>query len=296
MHSKGDSMMRNLYLPAVIAISLGVAGCGAPATNINISNANMNTNMNSNMNANANFNTNTNTNSVSSVISGPEADEYQATVTMRIETIGSDKKTTLPPITAQVARSGSDRRMVFTMPAGGRVIYLDKSGTNYVVLPERNQYAEIDEESTGFEVRQMLMPEEIVERVKAAEGVRLVGEEKFNGRDATRYSYGAVADTQTQAGQVATESFLIVDKATGLPLRSEIVSQSQSGGNVQGYSGIRVITEMSDIQTTTTPADFAEPTNLQKIESQQIRAQVDALFTAAAGMIMQALNQGQQQR
>lgn len=291
--------MRNLFLCGLLASSIGFAGCGAPATNTTLSNANVNSNMNSNMNtnananANANFNTNTNSNSVSSVITETEANEYQATVTMRVETIGGDKKTTLPPLIANVARSGSDRRMVFTMPAGGRVVYLDKAGTNYLILPERNEYAELDQESTGFQVRQMLMPEEIVEKVKGIEGVRRVGEEKYNGRDAVRYAYGAVSDTQTQAGEVATESFLLVDKETGLPLRSEIVSQSQSGANVQGYNGVRIITEMSDIQTTTTPADFNEPTDLKKIESQQVRAQIDLLFNAAAGMIMQALNQQQ---
>lgn len=288
--------MRDLFLLTFFAISLGVAGCGVPASNSNVSNLNMNSNMNSNMNMNANMNSNANSNSAvsSSIIVAPEPTEYQATITLKLEAIGSEQKTALPPLSAQVARSGSDRRMVFTMPAGGRVVYLDKAGTNYMVLPDKKQYAEINQESTGFTVRQMLMPEQIVERVKAMEGVRLVGEEKYNGRDAVRYAYGAVSDTQTQAGQVATESFLIVDKETGLPLRSEIVSQSQSGGNVQGYKGVRVVTEMTDIQMTTTPADFNEPTEFQKIESEQIRGQIDMMFSAMAGMLMQALNQGQQ--
>ncbi len=288
--------MKNLFLLTLFAFSLGVAGCGVPVSETNVSNLNMTSNMNSNMNANSNMNSNANSNSTasSSIIAAPEPTEYQATITLKLEALGSEQKTALPPLSAQVARSGSDRRMVFTMPAGGRVVYLDKAGTNYMVLPEKKQYAEINQESTGFNVRQMLMPEQIVERVKAMEGVRLVGEEKYNGRDAIRYAYGAVSDTQTQAGQVATESFLIVDKETGLPLRSEIVSQSQSGGNVQGYKGIRVVTEMTDIQMTTTPADFNEPTEFQKIESEQIRGQIDMMFNAVAGMLMQALNQGQQ--
>ncbi len=286
--------MRNLYLLTLLAFSFGIAGCGVPASNTNFSNTNTNSNMDSHTNANANANTNTNSTVSTSVITATEPNEYQATITLRIEALGTDQKTALPPLTAQVARSGADRRMVFTMPAGGRVVYLDKAGTNYMVLPEKRQYAEVNQESTGFDVRRMLMPEEIVDRVKSAEGVRLVGEEKYNGRDALRYAYGAVMDTQSQAGQVSTESYLIVDKETGLPLRSEIVSQSQSGGNVQGYKGIRVVTEMTDIQMTTTPADFNEPTDLQKIESDQIRGQIDMMFNAAAAMLMQALKQGQQ--
>ena len=288
--------MRRSYSLTLSIISIGLAACGVPPANTNVSNLNLRSNINANTNSNSNFNTNTNANTIAatSVITSTEPNEYQATVTLRLEAIGTDKSTTLPPLSAQVARSGADRRMAFTMPAGGRIVYLDKAGTNYMVLPEKKQYAEINQESTGFDVRRMLMPEEIVERVKATPGVRLVGEEKYNGRDAVRYAYGAVANTQTQAGQVATESFLIVDKASGLPLRSEIVSQSQSGVNVQGYKGLRVITEMTDIQMTTTPADFSEPTDLQKIESEQIRGQVDMMFNALAGMLMQALNQGQQ--
>ncbi len=288
--------MRTFYLLTLSTISIGVAACGVPPANTSVSNVNMRSNVNANSNSNSFSNTNTNMNGMTtaSVITSTEPNEYQATVTLKLEAIGSDKSTALPPLSAQVARSGADRRMVFTMLAGGRVVYLDKAGTNYMILPDKKQYAEINQESTGFDVRRMLMPEQIVEKVKATPGVRLVGDEKYNGRDAIRYAYGAVANTQTQAGQIATESFLIVDKATGLPLRSEIVSESQSGGNVQGYKGLRVITEMTDIQMTTTAADFNEPTDLQKIESEQIRGQVDMMFNALAGMLMQALNQGQQ--
>ncbi len=288
--------MRRPFLVTISIICIGLTACGVPTANTVVSNLNTRANMNANSDSNSNSNTmaNANTSASASIITSTEPNEYQATVTLRLEALGADKSTALPPLSAQVARSGADRRMVFTMPAGGRVIYLDKAGTNYMLLPEKKQYAEIDRESTGFDVRRMLMPEQIVERVKATPGVRLVGDEKYNGRDAVRYAYGAVADTKTQAGQVATESFLIVDKETGLPLRSEIVSQSQSGGNVQGFNGLRVITEMTDIQMKTTPADFMEPTGLQKIESEQIRGQVDMMFNALAGMLMQALNQGQQ--
>ncbi|HVF46874.1 MAG TPA: hypothetical protein VNA17_04845, partial [Pyrinomonadaceae bacterium] len=130
-------------------------------------------------------------------------------------------------------------------------------------------------------------------QVKNVPGLVRVGEEKYNGRDAIKYRYAAVADTQTRAGQVATESFMLVDKETGLPLRSETVSQSQTGGNVQGYGGLRIVTEISDIKTET-PADlFADPTAFQKIESDQVRAQVDMVFNSVAMMLGQLIKQAQ---
>ena len=138
----------------------------------------------------------------------------------------------------------------------------------------------------------MLMPEQIVQQVKSVPGVQRVGEEKYNGRDVIKYRYGSVTETQSQAGQVATESFLYVDKETGLPLHSETVSQSQSGGNVQGYSGAGVITEITDISTTVAPDLFAEPTGMQKVESEQLRAQVNMIFNSIGTMLAQMMNQG----
>ena len=284
---KFQHSVRSIFFLPLIGLLLFAAGCGtAPTVNTNV---NANTALNTNINTNSNANSNANL-----ALTVPEAQEpnqYRATVTMRIEATGDQKRAALPTLSAQVARSGDDRQMVFTMPAGGRVIFLDKAGQNYLVLPERNQYAELDQESLGFQVRRLLMPEQIVEQVASVQGVERVGEEQMNGRTVVKYRYAAVANTQSQAGQVATESFLIVDKETGLPLRSETVSQSQSGGNVQGFQGVRIITEITEIQTEVSPDLFALPTNMQKIESNQVRAQVDALFNTVAGMLMQFMNQ-----
>ncbi len=260
--------------------------------------ANTNVVTNSNVNASnlANSNTNiSNSNSTGTVTvsEAAEPNEYQANVTVKVEALGEQQKMSVPPLNAQVARRGNDRWMEFRMPAGGRVVYLDKAGTNYLILPDMKQYAELNQDSLGFEVRRMMMPGEIVQQVKTVPGVTRVGEEKYNGRDVIKYRYGAVTDTQSQAGQVATESFRYVDKQTGLPLHSETVSRSQTGGNVQGYSGLRIITEITDINTTTSPDMFAEPTGFQKVENEQIRAQVNMIFNAMAQALAQMINQGQ---
>ena len=101
--------------------------------------------------------------------------------------------------------------------------------------------------------------------------------------------------TNPQAGQVTTESFMLVDKETGLPLHSEMMSQAQSGANVQGFSGLRLITEITDITTSPAADLFADPTtsNMKKIEAEQVRAQVDMLFSAAAAFLGQVLKQAQ---
>lgn len=251
-------------------------------TNANVANSFVNTNSNSaatNMNGAA-----------SSMIETREPEQYTAKVALNFEAVGDQRTTALPTIGAVVARSGADRRMEFTLPGTGeKVIYLDKAGTNYVILPNRKQYAELNAQSVGFEVRQLLMPEQIVQQVKKMQGLEMVGEEQQNGRTVTKYRYGGVANTQTQAGQVGTESFLMVDKETGLPLRSETVAQSQTGGNVQGFKGARMITQMSDIQTSADPALFMPPTDYAKVDSEQLKAQMSLIFNVAGQFIGQMM-------
>jgi hypothetical protein len=139
----------------------------------------------------------------------------------------------------------------------------------------------------------LMTPEQIVRRVQTLKGLEKVGEENFNGRDAVKYRYAAVSNTKSEAGQVNSESVLIVDKETSLPLRSETVSEAT--GQVRGVKGLRVVTEMSEIQTTA-PADlFVEPADFQRVPPEQVRAQVNTIFQVAMAFLGQFLqnNTGQ---
>ncbi len=258
-----------------------------PATNSNVAVTNANTNSSNSLANSASTNSNV------SSIETSEPNIYQANVNLTLEAIGETQNAALPAIGAKVARSGADRMMEFTLPTNEKVIYLDKGGVDYLILPNRKQFAELTKESVGFEVRRLLMPEQIVEQVKRLQGVRQVGEETFAGRPAIRYRYAATANTQTQAGKVDTESYLIIDKETGLPLRSETVMQSQTGSNVQGYKGIRLVTEMSGITTSPDAAAFTVPADFKKIDPEQVRAQANLIFNAVAALIGQAMKQVQ---
>jgi hypothetical protein len=211
---------------------------------------------------------------------------------LKLEATGEGNTATLPAISANVARAAADRRMEFNLPNGDKVVYLDKGGETYILLPTRKQYALLDKDSMGFEVRQLMMPGEIVNQVKTVKGVERVGEENVNGRQVVKYRYGAVTNTNTNAGQVNTESFFLIDKETGLPLHSETVSQA-ANGSVQGYKGLRVVTEMSNIQTTAAPELFALPTDYAKIDSAQVKSQVELIFNAVGLLLSNALKSAQ---
>jgi hypothetical protein len=282
--------MKKFYLTGTClsALILAAACNQAPSTTVT-TNTTANTATANTANANSGA-TNANSSTASTAtIEAREPEQYQATVTLKLDTTGAQGQNTmnLPPLTAQVARNGADKRMEFSMPGGEKVVYLDRADKRFLIMPNRKQYAEINRESIGMEVRDIMTPGQLVERARGLRGVEQVGEEQFNGRTAVRYRYGAVTDTKSQAGQVQTESFVLVDKETGLPVRSETVSEAGSTANVQGnqVKGLRLLTEMSNIQTTA-PADlFAEPTDFAKIPPEQVRNQVMGIFQAA-GLIL----------
>lgn len=262
---------------------------GNTATNA-AANVNVNTNANANsMNANsANANA---MNNAGAAIETKEPDQYQATVTLKFEVAGASNIAS-PPIKADVARSGADRRMEFVLPNGDKLIYVDHDGKQFVIAPNKKQYAELTKEALGFEVRKMLTPAQIVEQVKTLKGVERVGEEKVDGRDAIKYRYGSTTNTQTKAGTVATESIVLVDKETTLPLRSSTVAQSQNG-NVQGVQGLSLVTEMSNIQTTADASLFNEPTDYKQVAPEEIKAQINTIFSAAMLLLGQMLKTAQ---
>lgn len=283
--------MQKLFLAIFTTSFLMLVGCQTETANVNTNRVNTNVNLSNSFNGNTNSNTNVSSiNSNSTISETKEPDQYQATVQLKLEATSEKNAASLPAISANVARNAADRRMEFNMPNGDKIVYLDKEGTTYLLLPNRKQYAILDKDSMGFEVRQLMMPEQIVNQVKAVKGVERVGEENVNGRMVIKYRYGAVTNTQTQAGQVQTESFFLIDKETGLPLHSETVSQSQNG-SVQGYQGLRIVTEMSNIKTETTPELFAVPSSdYQKIDSAQVKSQVELIFNAVGLLLKQTLN------
>lgn len=244
------------------------------------------TNTNTSAN-NSTMNVNTsNTSNVSNANEAPtgasidtrEPDQYSATVTLKLEVTGTQNIST-PPLSAEFARNGANRRIAFKLPGGDQVIYLDRADKRYVILPNRKQYAEIDAQSTGFDVPSVMTPAQIINQVKKVSGCENTGEETFGGRTAIKYRCAAAAKTGTQAGEVKTESFIYVDKDTNLPLHSESVVSSS--GNVGGASAVKIVTEMSNIQTTAPANAFDEPTGMSKVDPAQVRSQVEAVLKAA---------------
>jgi hypothetical protein len=274
--------VRPPVLILVLAISIIVfvmSGCGRGTTTVN---ANINTNINSNVNANA-LSSNINA-APPSALAAREPNTYRGVLVFTAETEGGEKTLGIPPLSAEVARNGEDRRVMFKLPDGSDLIYLEHAGTHYGILPARKQYAELTPAATGFQLHKLMTPGQLVAHLDRLQGLQLVGDETVNGRTAVKYRYARTANTQTSAGQVHTESFVYVDKETGLPLRAELFSEAS--GNVQGVKGAKLVAEMRDITTNVDPTLFEVPsTGYTKVSEQQVRAQVDAITNTVAAVL-----------
>ncbi|HKO98909.1 MAG TPA: hypothetical protein VJU86_18050 [Pyrinomonadaceae bacterium] len=247
-------------------------------TNTNVTNVNA-----SPANVNANLST-----TPLSTIAAREPEKYRATLVFSAVTEGGEKTVGIPTISAEVARNGADRRLAFKLPDGSDLIYIEQGGKHLVLAPGRKQYAELTPEATGFQLQRLMTPGQIVSHLERLKGVEKVGEETVNGRLADKYRYANTTNTNTSAGQVNTEAFVFVDKETGLPLKSELYSETT--GNVQGVKGAKVVAEMRDISTTVDDTLFQVPAGLNKVPPEQVRAQIDAITNTVAAVIKALLS------
>jgi len=268
-----------MLLLVISLVVIAASGCTrGPATN-----ANLTTNTNVNVNANATVG-NINSSTAPSTIAAREPDSYRATIVFTAETEGGDKAIGIPTLQAEVAKSGSDRRLSFKLPDGSDLVYVEKAGVQYGIAPARKQYAELTPEATGFQIHKLMTPGQLVAYLDKLKGIEFVGEEPLKGRTALKYRYARTAQTQTSAGEVKTESFIYVDKDTGLPLRAELFSEAS--GDVQGVKGAKVVAEMRDIQTTVDPVLFEiPPAGMNKVPESQVRAQVNAVTNTVAAVL-----------
>ena len=273
------------------ALLLAGAACQqAAVTNVN-DNTGTAGSVNINSNSNANVTTSTITTGSGAVIQAKEPDKYSANVVVSGTATG--QQTAAGQATIRVARNGSDRRYSLDtrLPGVGELIFLDKADKRYLIIPAQKKYAELTAETTGgFDVGRALTPGQLVAYLERQQGVERVGDETLNGRAATKYRVAGRTQTQTTAGQVQGESFIYVDKDTGLPLRIE--GFGQATGNVQGVSGANLVAEMRDIKTEVNPADFEIPQGFAKVTPEEIK-QMTAQLTQAMQLLMSFLNQQQ---
>ena len=274
---------RGVFAAALAAFALAAAGCQQA---VETSNTTANTNGNSTVNingSNANVTTSTVQTNTGQTIEATEPDKYTATMVATLATSGQQQAKGEPQI--KVARNGADRRYSVNVPVLGELVFLDKADKRYVIMHGRKQYAELTQEMTGVNMDQLrsMTPGQLVAFVTKQQGVVKVGEETFNGRSAVKYRATGGTQTQTTAGQVKGETFIYVDKDTGLPLRIE--GFGQSTGNVQGVTGGNLVIETRDLKTDVNAADFEIPQGYKQLTPEEVKQQVSQLGQLLQGVM-----------
>jgi hypothetical protein len=275
---------RGVFAAAAAAFALAAAGCqSATETSNTTANTNGNSTVSVNSNSNANVTTSTVQTNTGQTIVAREPEKYTATMVATLATAGQQQQKGQAEI--KVARNGADRRYSVNVPVLGELVFLDKADKRYVIMHGRKQYAELTQEMTGVNVDQLrsMTPGQLVALVTKQQGVTQVGEETFNGRQAVKYRATGGTQTQTAAGQVKGETFIYVDKDTGLPLRIE--GFGQSTGNVQGVTGGNVVIETRDLKTDVNPADFELPQGYRQLSPEEVRQQVAQLGQLLQGVM-----------
>jgi hypothetical protein len=275
---------KGIFAVTLAAAALAAAGCQqATETSNTAANANGNATVNINSNSNANMTTSTVTTNTGQVIEAREPDKYTATMVATLATAGQQQQKGQAEI--KVARNGADRRYSVTIPVIGELVFLDKADKRYVIMHGRKQYAELTQEMTGVNMDQVrsMTPGQLVAFVTRQQGVQQVGEETFNGRQAIKYRAAGRTQTQTTAGQVQGETFIYIDKETGLPLRIE--GFGQTSGNVQGVTGGNVVIETRDLKTDVNAADFELPQGYKQLSPEEVKQQVAQLGQLLQGVM-----------
>ncbi len=274
---------RGVFAAAACGLALAAAGCQS-ATETSNTTANTNGNSTVNINgSNTNLTTSTVQTNTGQTIQATEPEKYSATMVATLSTSGQQQATGKAEI--KVARNGADRRYSVNVPVLGELVFLDKADKRYVIMHGRKQYAELTQEMTGVNVDQLrsMTPGQLVAFVTKQQGVTQVGEETFNGRQAVKYRATGGTQTQTAAGQVKGETFIYVDKETGLPLRVE--GFGQSTGNVQGVTGGNLIIETRELKTDVNPSDFDIPQGYHQLSPEEVRQQVAQLGQLLQGVM-----------
>jgi outer membrane lipoprotein-sorting protein len=254
-----------------LAMTFAATGCSTPPAG---------SNMNSSLSVNANSNTamtNENANSASAATAGTfstrEPDRYGMKMNVSVEGSANNRQGGTQ-VEIDFARLDANRRWSIKVPAMNNleVIYLEKPGLKYLVIPSRNQYVEITPDAVGIPLGNILTPSAMMERLQARPHESL-GVEAINGRPAMKYRFTGATNTGTTAGTAQADSFIYVDQETNLPLRIDLTATTTSGASARG------VVETRDIQLNPDSTQFDVPTGYQKVTTEQLKQQVQGFIS-----------------
>ena len=189
-----------------------------------------------------------------------EPDHYRAVRTVtRIDPGGQSTATR-----TLISRDGPFRREEIDGGGPEKLVYLERSGQRYLILPDRKLYAEIDAQFTIPGSVENDPADSSPDRLLHVESVQTIyqklANEILDGRSVSKYK---VTVNAPGGGSVSnTVTMIWVDEKLGMPVKSETSTNN----------GARVTMELSSISEAVNKTDFDIPAGYQKVTAVQLLA------------------------
>ena len=193
-----------------------------------------------------------------------EPERYSA---LRTITIVNAAGETLVTKTA-VARDGESRRNESKV-ASKTTVYLDVPEGKFVLLPDEKVYADLTDESRisadKDEDGLSSSPDALLHTDAGSTSYQKMGTESVTGRNANKYRI--VVNSSAAANVSQSETFMWIDEALQMPIRSETKSSD----------GTRVTMEVSEIKLEVDKSLFRIPEGYQKLTFTELRKRLAAV-------------------
>jgi len=184
-----------------------------------------------------------------------EPERYRAT---RIITITSSGGQTTVTKTL-IARDGDLRRHE-SETNSKRVAYVDLPEGRFVLLPDEKVYADLAAETAvPTSEEEEITPDRLLHTETESTSYQKLGREVIGGRNSNKYR--VVVNGSTGENVSVSETFIWIDEALNMPIRSETKSSD----------GMRITTELTDISLDIDKSIFQVPEGYEKIAFTEFR-------------------------
>ena len=195
-----------------------------------------------------------------------EPDRYRAIRVTSFTTPGSENSNEV-----LIARDGQSRREEYAGGAMGQIVYLEIPSGNFILLPARKQYADLntlnnapistdrpDRSERPADDPPLLSPDQLLNESHPSATYEKLGNESLSGRTTTKYRVVVLNGTAT-----SNETLIWVDDALGMPVKSETITTSN------GQSA-KVTTELRDVSFELDESLFSWPSDYKRVEAEHI--------------------------
>ena len=187
-----------------------------------------------------------------------EPERYRAVRTI-IQTEPGGKTTTLK---TNIFRDGPSRREELETDNAPTLVYLERSGQRFLLLPDEKIYSEIDSQfalpNSFDDNANESSPDRLLHTEPVQTAYQKLSDEVLDGKTVSKYK---VTVNNASSGSVSNSVTLVwIDEKLGMPVKSEM----------SAANGVQTTMRLSEISLEVNPDGFEIPTSYRKVAVQEI--------------------------